>query len=602
MTIVPLAKVSIFALAPEKQAVLEGLQALGCLHLIALGASEAPADFSASQPDVEAREALRYLMDVRQRRYPLKVDPSFQLDAVVAKALANRTRKRAAEDRILALRHHLAELAPWGNFRLPEREELGGQRLWFYRVPHSRVVAFQQALEGLGLPWQRIHASPRHAYVVLIAEQEPDQSLLPVQRSHVGSESPEDLRADLDRAHVELDDIEAEHVALSRWIFLLSKHLIRADEQVALRQAGEKTADLGRVVQVQGWMPRDDLPRLNALVERMGLASWAEHPSSEDSPPTLMANPALLAGGEDLVTFYETPGYRDWDPSVVVFFSFAIFFAMILADAGYALVLGVLLATFWRGMGRRPSSRRFRVLAAVGLLFAVGYGVLAGSYFGASPPAGSLLAHLRVLNLDDFNAMMKVSLVVGGLHLILANGIVAVRGGSIAERARPIGWIAIILAGLALYLGAGTPAGRDLGLGLGSGGLLTILLLSSERPIRSPGDVLLRLIDGVSSLAELSKLFGDVMSYLRLFALGLASASLALTFNQLASEVYHSDVPLGVVIALLILVLGHGINLLLAIISGFVHGLRLNFIEFFNWSLDEEGYPFAPFSKKETAS
>lgn len=601
MTIVALAKVSVFGLAAQKQAVLEGLQTLGCLHLIDLGATDAPADFSAPQPAVEAREALRYLMDVRQRRYPMKVDPTFQLEAVVAKALANRSRKRAAEDRILVLRHHLAELAPWGNFRLPELGDLGGQRLWFYRVPHAKLGAFQQALDGLALPWQRVHASPRHGYVVLISEQEPDQNLLPVQRAHVGSESPEALRAELDQAHVELDDIEAEHVALSRWIFLLSKHLIRADEQVALSQAGKKTADLDRVFQVQAWMPRQDLPRLTSFAERMGLATWAESPTSDDSPPTLMTNPDGLAGGQDLVTFYETPGYRDWDPSVVVFFSFAIFFAMILADAGYALVLGVLLATFWNGMGTRPSSRRFRVLAAVGLLFSLFYGMLAGSYFGAPPPAGSLLAHLRVLNLDDFTVMMKVSLVVGALHLILANGIVAVRAVSIAERAKPIGWIAIILAGLSLYLGAGTSAGRDLGLGLGVGGLVTILLLSSERPLDSLGSLLLRLFDGLASLAELSKLFGDVMSYLRLFALGLASASLALTFNQLAGEVYRSDVPLAVVIALLILLLGHGINLLLAIISGFVHGLRLNFIEFFNWSLDEEGYPFAPFSKKETA-
>jgi V/A-type H+-transporting ATPase subunit I len=601
MTIVPLAKVSIFGLAAEKQTVLEGLQALGCLHLIPLGAAEGAAAFAAPEPPGQAREALRYLMDVRQRRHQLKVDPGFDLEAVVAKALANRARRRAADDRILRLRQHLAELAPWGNFRLPDLGELDGQRLWFYRVPHSRLKAFQRALEGLGLPWQRVHASPRHGYVVLIAEQEPDQSLLPVQRAHVGSESPEDLRVELDQAQVDRDDIEAEHEALSRWIFLLSKHLVRADAQAALRQAGAKTADRGRLFQVQGWMPRHDLPRLEAFVRRQGLASWAESPGSGDSPPTLLANPQALAGGADLVSFYETPGYRDWDPSIVVFFSFAIFFAMILADAGYALVLGVMLATAWRGMGRRPASRRFRVLAAAALLFALLYGVLAGSYFGATPAAGSFAAHLQVLNLEDFDAMMKVSLVVGGLHLILANGVVALRGVSIAERARPIGWIAIILAGLSLYLGAGTAAGRDLGLGLGGGGLLTILVLSSERPLDSLGSLLLRLFDGVASLAEISKLFGDVMSYLRLFALGLASASLALTFNQLAGQVYRSDVPLGVVISLLILILGHGINLLLAIISGFVHGLRLNFIEFFNWSLDEEGYPFEPFGKQETA-
>jgi len=99
------------------------------------------------------------------------------------------------------------------------------------------------------------------------------------------------------------------------------------------------------------------------------------------------------------------------------------------------------------------------------------------------------------------------------------------------------------------------------------------------------------------ALTNISKAFGDTLSYLRLFALGLASAQLASTFNGLASGAM--EVPgLGIFLAILILVAGHGINLLLGIIGGVVHGLRLNCIEFFNWSLNEEGYPFRAFSKK----
>ena len=108
-----------------------------------------------------------------------------------------------------------------------------------------------------------------------------------------------------------------------------------------------------------------------------------------------MSNPPSISGGQDLVTFYETPGYRDWDPSGVVFFSFALFFSMILADAGYALVLAVLIAVLWQGMGRSPGGRHFRILARVGLVFAFIYGVLAGSYFGIEPEAGSFLAQLE---------------------------------------------------------------------------------------------------------------------------------------------------------------------------------------------------------------
>ncbi|MFQ6538004.1 MULTISPECIES: V-type ATP synthase subunit I [Aphanothece] len=605
MTIIPLAKVTLLGLSADREALLDGLQGLGCLHLIALEGDTATADdqgFVVSKPSEDARQALRYLMDVRRRRHQSRVDADFDFERIVAEALANRHQKQEAEDQVLALSKRLEELRPWGDFELPDLEVLGGCRLWFYRVPHAKGRAFRQALATLDLPWQLLYQSARNAYVVLIAEQEPDPALLPVPRSHVGSQSHRDVQQELDVARTALEDVEAEHESLSRWIFLLSKHLNRAEDAQAREQAAGLAHDDSTLVQLQGWIPRPLLPRLEAFAAQQGLAYLAEVPTPKDSPPTLLRNPSVLSGGQDLVTFYETPAYRDWDPSVVVFFSFALFFAMIMADAGYALVLGLLLGLKWKAMGRSPGGRHFRILASFGLLMALLYGILAGSYFGVEPPEGSLLGHLKLLDLNDFAAMMKLSLLVGCAHLLLANTVVALRGHSVASRASPIGWMAVILGGLTLYLGNAAAPYLHLGIGLIAGGLITVLLLSSERPIRHPADLLLRLLDGAGSLTAISKLFGDVMSYLRLFALGLASASLAITFNQLASQVSGSGLALGVPIALLILVLGHGINLLLAIISGFVHGLRLNYIEFFNWGLSGEGVPFRPFIKKELAS
>jgi V/A-type H+-transporting ATPase subunit I len=93
-----------------------------------------------------------------------------------------------------------------------------------------------------------------------------------------------------------------------------------------------------------------------------------------------------------------------------------------------------------------------------------------------------------------------------------------------------------------------------------------------------------------------------VLSYLRLFALGLASASLAVTFNDLATQAMGAGPGIGLLLALLILALGHVLNLVLAVVSGVVHGLRLNLIEFYNWGINEEGYPFNAFRKKETVT
>ena len=128
-----------------------------------------------------------------------------------------------------------------------------------------------------------------------------------------------------------------------------------------------------------------------------------------------------------------------------------------------------------------------------------------------------------------------------------------------------------------------------------------MFVFSSERPVRDARSALLWVLDGLQGLSNVTKIFGDVLSYLRLFALGLASASLALTFNDLARQVAAEVPGLGLLFAILILLVGHVLNLLLSVMSGVVHGLRLNFIEFYNWALLGEGYPFRPFRKKEAS-
>jgi V/A-type H+-transporting ATPase subunit I len=105
---------------------------------------------------------------------------------------------------------------------------------------------------------------------------------------------------------------------------------------------------------------------------------------------------------------------------------------------------------------------------------------------------------------------------------------------------------------------------------------------------------------GLQGLTRISSAFGDSLSYLRLFALGLASASLASTFNDLAGQVKAALPAFGIFFAILIVLLGHGLNFVLALTSGLIHGLRLNFIEFFKWSISEEGHPFKAFARKES--
>ena len=131
------------------------------------------------------------------------------------------------------------------------------------------------------------------------------------------------------------------------------------------------------------------------------------------------------------------------------------------------------------------------------------------------------------------------------------------------------------------------------------GGLGLVMAYASDRPVKQNSDWLWRGIDGLQGAAGLMGMFGDVLSYMRLFALGLASASLAITFNNLAGTVMASGSGLSLLGGLLIFVIGHVLNFALAMMSGVVHGLRLNFIEFYKWGLPEEGIVFRAFARKE---
>jgi V/A-type H+-transporting ATPase subunit I len=597
VTIVAMRKVTLCAPVRDKEAVIEDLQRLGCVHLVPLAPLPKAPETLPPAHAVDAYKALRYLTDVRDKRRQVADPDGFDMQRVVAQVLANRGLVRETEDRRDALRERCEALKPWGDFRLPPPEALGGLRLWFYQVP----VTAMARLVALGMPWQVVHRDNRFAYVAVIAAEEPSADALPVPRTHTGGLPLAEVKRRLDAAEIELEELLAQRQALTRWCQLIARNLARAEDSAARRHAAAQTLDLDGLFAIQGWLPAPDQQAVDAFAARHRAALLIEDPGPSDRPPTLLDNPNALAGGQDLVAFYQTPGYRAWDPSLVVFLSFALFFAMILSDAGYAAVFAVALLALWRRLGVRPLGQRLRVLAAALVGSALVWGVLAGSYFGLAPPEGSVLAALQVIDINDFGTMMRLSVGIGVVHIAIANASMAwqVRGTPRARAA--LGWIGALLGGYLLWLGE-TGAGQVVswsGTGLLVAGLAAVFWFAGARPVRRPLDALWWGIEGLRALTDITKAFGDVLSYLRLFALGLASASLALTFNDLAHQAAAVYPGLGLLLALLILLVGHGLNLALSLMSGVVHGLRLNFIEFYNWGLSEEGYPFKAFARRE---
>lgn len=592
MAIVPLVKVTLYGPAAEKDAVLDGLQSLGCVHLNDLrpGAGEAVAS---SQSD--ARQALRYLWDSPVRRPELQQSENVDVDAVVKEALEIRDRSRALAEEREQLHKWITDLEPWGDFELPEWAAQGALRFWFYIVPLYEL----QKLDAVTLPWKVVGRDHRFAYVVVIADEQPMN--MPVPAAPLEPRSLAKLRQRFAQVERDLEELDYRRIGLTLYTDVLRETLDETDDRAARQQAGVRAMERDQLFAVQGWAPSRQAPVLRQFGAQRGLALTIEPPSAEDNPPTLLDNPPALRGGEELVEFYMTPAYRLWDPSKAMFFSFAMFFAMILSDAGYALLLGVILLAMWRRMGLTASGRDLRDVTLAIVVFSIVFGVLVGAYFGVEPPAGSWLASLHVLDAHNQSLMMWIAIGVGAAHLTYANLVTAWLRRHSPTALSAIGWAAVILGGFGAGLGKSYPelmSLADVGLwALAVGGLL-VVLFTSERPFSlKPIQVFGRLLDGLKGLTGCSKAFGDVLSYLRLFALGLASIKLAEAFNTLAATSFALK-GVGVLLGLLVLLVGHSINFAMGIMSGVVHGLRLNLIEFFNWSLPDEGERFQAFEKK----
>ena len=590
MSIVSLVKVTFYGHKDDRQEILSDLQKFGCLHLIPLSPEQET--LTKGGPSSRSREALRFLTGCPNQRRQVRDPNKFDAYKIERQALGLLDKIQDLEDERDFLIGRIANLRPWGEFEFLPREALNNLRLWFYVVPHKDMKQVQTT----DLIWEVISRDHRFCYVVVISEDQP--AGMPVERVRTGNKSLSQLEDRLEEVEIELEDLQAERAGLTRWCSLFARGIDRLEDQAAVNKAVEQTYAEDPVFALQAWTPENTIAQLQQYVDEKGLVFETAAPQPEETPPTLMQNPPGLAGGQDLVSFYTTPRYWLWDPSMIVFFSFALFFAMIFADAGYSASLGLIVAIFWKKMGQTDAGRRFRILLTTLVSAGVIYGVIVGSYFGVSPGEDSLPAKLKIIDMMNFNVMMQLSILLGVFHLVVANAVTAWHFRHSIRAVLPLAWIFIFLGATALWQ-AGSHGDtlaflQPYGIGAMVLGLVGVVLFNSPK-----GPLWKRLLKGLGGLTGLSNAFGDALSYLRLFALGLASASLASTFNNMAGQVKEALPGIGILFALLIAVLGHTMNFVLSLSSGFIHGLRLNFIEFFRWSISEEGQPYNAFARKE---
>jgi len=327
---------------------------------------------------------------------------------------------------------------------------------------------------------------------------------------------------------------------------------------------------------VAGYIPFDAEDSVVKLAKKQAWAFFISEPSEDDPVPTLLRNPAWVSLISPVFKLIEVvPGYRELDISLWFFLFLSVFFGILIGDVGYGLIYLVL--TFWaqRKFGRKLKDKALFFLFYTFGSCAIIWGLFTASFFGQEWLAAHSIKPL-VPALSDDRVVRTVCFFIGASHLSIAHVWRVILQFPSLVFLTDVGWICILWGAFflarVLILGASMPV---FGPWLIYTGMILVVLFSNPRKniLKGIGAGLgTLLLNGMNN-------FTDVVSYIRLFAVGLAGVAVADAFNKMAAGVGFRGV-FPALLSLFILLAGHGLNLILGPMSVLVHGVRLNVLEF----------------------
>ncbi len=352
----------------------------------------------------------------------------------------------------------------------------------------------------------------------------------------------------------------------------------------------------------KGFMPAEAVATFVETAEKRHWGYVIEDPLPEEieEVPTLVKTPKWAKCIQPVMDFMGlVPGYKEMDVSRVFMVFFTFFTGILVGDAGYGLVF-LLMTLLVHKKQKFVKQIEFGLIytLSVSIMF---WGVLTGTYFGSEAIAGlPVLRFLKVEKLASFGGdslfIQKLMFLIGAVHLTVGHLQVAWKFNNSVKAIAQLGWIAIIwglfLVVGQMVLGIKAPAFMPW---LFIGGALLVALFSKPGPnmlkgmAASLGNLPLSIING----------FSDIISYIRLYAVGLSTVLMASSFNQMAIGDGVTTFMSGIT-AVAVLVLGHGLNMILAAMAVIVHGVRLNMLEYAGHAdVEFSGNEYKPFHLRE---
>lgn len=498
-----------------------------------------------------------------------------------------------------ALEKEIASLEPWGDFEAENIERLrkAGYVVNFY-ICSEKQFNDEWISDYNATVINKIGS--KVYFVTITSDKETPE--LEVEYAKLPEKSLSGLKAAVESMISDINNIESNINGLAKKsisdLEVAQKKIYSEIEFSKVVLTGDSLAD-NKLVLLEGWVPEVKSEDVKSFMDNQGAYYEISAPTPEDNVPILFKNDKFSRLFEPIIRLYMLPKYNELD--LTPFFApfFMLFFGLCLGDTGYGAFM-VLAVTVYRLMAKNISSGMKPILTLVQILGAstMVCGLLTGTCFGFNLYDIQLpfLQKMKETIALDNQQMFKLSLILGGIQIIFGMMLKAVNQAiqlGFKYAVGTIGWIFVILSSAIAFAGA-MEMGGTVHMVFVVVGLLMAYLYNS------PGkNVFVNIGLGLwDSYNMATGLLGDILSYVRLFALGLSGGILASVFNSLASGMSPDNVIAGPIVMVLIFVIGHSINIFMNVLGAMVHPMRLTFVEFFkNSGYEGGGKEYSPFKK-----
>ena len=615
--ITKMTKYSFILMSGEKEGFLEQLQELGVVDIsrsvkpVDQDSAEMLARATRVKKTIEALEGIDYTKDADFEAIS-KATVSVETDPVtfVEENLARLGELKISRDNV---EKQMKSRLPWGTY---DQKAIDGLREIGYIVRYYCVdrKRFDENWAS-GYAIQIVSETKDKIWFVTVAQKDEPYSF-PVTELN----APEGTFADAEKeaARISEETILCKAGLLNAKDYIpalkesCNNELVNLDRYLA-EEAGESAAE-EHITVFTGFAPVENEVELTAKFDEMGVFYLKEEAVEEDNPPIKLKNGWFARQFESFTGMYGMPVYSEFDPTAILAPFYLLFFAMCLGDAGYGIVLflfGLMLNKGWVKFAMFDGLGTIISILGAGTMVV---GTVLGTFFGMSLYEAAwvpqwlkscmIVGDVEVPGMGMFNIQMLLALAIGVFHICLAMTVKAIgytKRFGFKQNLSTWGWLLLIVGGLiTAILAAGKlispEATKWVVIVIGTLSALGIYIFNT--PGRNP---LMNIGAGLWDTYNMATgILGDVLSYIRLFALGLAGGMLGQAFNNLAGMV-KGDSFITWIPFVLILLFGHVLNILMSSLGAFVHPLRLTFVEYFkNAGYEGKGEKYNPLTTSKT--